>query len=603
MIKHALLIGVSQYQPELSPLPGTADDIKAMRGVLSHPEMGGFDEVQTLLNPEPMAMQEAIELFFSNCKKNDLALLFFSGHGIKDDQGRLYFSTPKTRKSEKGELIRATAVPAGFVQDVMSNSRCKRQVVILDCCFSGAFAEGMTAKESGSVDISAQLGGEGRAVLTSSSSTQYSFEQAGAKGSVYTRYVVEGIETGAADTDDDGFVSVDELHEYARKKVQAAAPAMRPKIYAVEEGFKIHVARATVDDPYLKYRKEADKLATRGEFSVVGRFTLDTLQTELGIKVQEATQIETEVLKPYREYQQRLKNYEDALHQTLQSNQSLTDSDREELKLLRQVLDLEEADVDSIEAKLMSATERMAASNRLMASLKTVRSRQQDEDEASQPNQSDIPNATEEAPLEDLLSSFKQAIKREPVETEAVSGEAAQWSTSRRSAKPLQSAMRSPEPAASLMSSYQTALETPTENREHTGRSKQPNHLVPQADGGTRQGNSHQLPALPTEQPKLEQQSHFAPQTNGVSPQGVYYHAVTVPKDPSKLWLLLAGGGVGIAIALTIFASFAIFNRSAPAPVYYEYEAPEGIDDDPWPEQEDSPSYPPYPPYPPPPRP
>jgi uncharacterized caspase-like protein len=49
---------------------------------------------------------------------------------------------------------------------------------------------------------------------------------------------VEGIEKGAADTDNDGMISVDELHEYARKKVQEAAPAMKPEIYAVKEGVR-----------------------------------------------------------------------------------------------------------------------------------------------------------------------------------------------------------------------------------------------------------------------------------------------------------------------------------------------------------------------------
>ena len=45
------------------------------------------------------------------------------------------------------------------------------------CCFSGAFAEGLSAKDDGTVDLRSQLGGEGRAVLTSSNSIQYSFEQ------------------------------------------------------------------------------------------------------------------------------------------------------------------------------------------------------------------------------------------------------------------------------------------------------------------------------------------------------------------------------------------------------------------------------------------
>ncbi len=97
-------------------------------------------------------------------------------------------------------------------------------------------------------------------------STQYSFEQEGAELSVYTRYIVEGIETGAADTDDDGMISVDELHQYAYKKVQEAAPAMKPEIYAVREGFKIKLAKAPVGDPQLVYRKEVERWAREVRF-------------------------------------------------------------------------------------------------------------------------------------------------------------------------------------------------------------------------------------------------------------------------------------------------------------------------------------------------
>ena len=200
MAKVALLIGVSEYEPGLNPLPSAAKDIKAMKQVLQHSEMGNFTEsdIRVLKNPDRQVMEEAIEALFANRQKDDLVLLFFSGHGIKDDQGRLYLSTSKTRKNLQGELVRSTAVPANIVQESMSKSRSKRQVVILDCCFSGAFAEGMLAKDDGSVDVKSQLGGEGRAILTSSTSTQYSFEQQGSDLSVYTRYLIEGIETGAA---------------------------------------------------------------------------------------------------------------------------------------------------------------------------------------------------------------------------------------------------------------------------------------------------------------------------------------------------------------------------------------------------------------------
>ncbi|MHC5718143.1 MAG: caspase family protein, partial [Nostoc sp.] len=236
MAKVALLIGVSEYEPGLNPLPASVRDMQAIAKVLQNPEMGDFAEtdIQKLENPDPQRMQEAIETLFSDRRKDDLAIVYFSGHGIKDESGKLYLATRLTRKNTQGQLIKSTAVPASFIHNIMSESRSKRLVIILDCCFSGAFAEGWSAKDDGSVNIQAELGCEGRVVLTSSTSTQYSFQQEGANLSTYTRYLVEGIETGAADLDNNGVVSVDELHEYAKKKVKEAAPAMQPEIYAVK---------------------------------------------------------------------------------------------------------------------------------------------------------------------------------------------------------------------------------------------------------------------------------------------------------------------------------------------------------------------------------
>lgn len=248
MAKVALLIGVSEYQQGFNPLPAATKDVEGMRRVLQHPELGEFDEVKVLVNPDPVAMQTEIQAAFSSSRqKNDLVLLFFSGHGIKDERGNLYLATNLTRKTERGELLIGTTVPASFVHYIMNNCRSKRQVAILDCCFSGAFAEGLLAKEEGSVDIRNQLGGEGRVVLTSSTSTEYSFQQKGEELSIYTRYLVEGIETGAADLDDDGMISVDELHEYAKEKVQEVLPAMNPEIYIVKQGSRIELAKAPTE--------------------------------------------------------------------------------------------------------------------------------------------------------------------------------------------------------------------------------------------------------------------------------------------------------------------------------------------------------------------
>ncbi len=361
MVKVALLIGVSEYEPGLNPLLGAVKDVEAMQQVLAHPEMGGFAEadIMVLKNPQRQEMEEAIENLFGSRQKDDLLLLFFSGHGIKDDTGRLFLATRTTRKTLRGDLIRSSAVSANFIHESMSRSRSKRQVVILDSCFSGAFAEGLSAKDDGTVNIREQLGGEGRAVLTSSSSTQYSFEQQGSDLSIYTRYLIEGITTGAADLDEDEVVSIDELHEYASRKVREIQPTMRPEIYTSREGFKIRLTKVPQGDPKQKYRKEVARYSKRGEVPFVGRKILDALRSHLGLSEMEATAIEDEMLAVARqEFRQKLQQYERDFTEALQQTVALSEDDLNALRQnLQQILGLRNEDTMPIEARVTTQME------------------------------------------------------------------------------------------------------------------------------------------------------------------------------------------------------------------------------------------------------
>lgn len=354
MAKVALIVGVSEYAPGLNPLPQAIKDAERVRAVLLRADIGQFDkpDVNLLLNPSRQSMEEAIEQLFTGREKDDLLLLYFSGHGIKDDLGILYLSTSKTRKGLRGELVRSTAVSSRFIHESMERSRSKRQVVILDCCFSGAFAEGLSAKDDGVVDIRTQLGGIGRAVLTSSTSTQYSFGQENSL-SVYTQYLIEGLETGEADQDRDEFVSIDELHDYASRKVRESQPGMQPEIFAIKEGFKIRLAKVPPGDLLKKYRKEVEKSTNGGNLSFAGRRVLNVLRSRLGLSIDEAEAIEHEVLEPYRkEFGEKLTQYEQVFRDILWRDEALGDTTRKDLQNLQQILGLKNEHTWPIESSV-----------------------------------------------------------------------------------------------------------------------------------------------------------------------------------------------------------------------------------------------------------
>ena len=158
-----------------------------------------------MINASASDIRQAIEIVFADREKQDLIVLFYSGHGVKDEGYNLYLAAHDTQMNNN-QVRRASAVECSFIHLMMSESKSKQQVIILDCCFSGAFAKGLTAKADVSIDVKSQLqqDAEGRVVLTSSTSAQPSFESQKASLGVYTSYLIEGIKTGYADEDGDG---------------------------------------------------------------------------------------------------------------------------------------------------------------------------------------------------------------------------------------------------------------------------------------------------------------------------------------------------------------------------------------------------------------
>jgi formylglycine-generating enzyme required for sulfatase activity len=333
----------------LPPLAAAPKDVAAMLRVLQNPELGAFDDVKTLIDPDLEAMQTAIDLLFQSCQKGDLGLLYFSGHGITDDSDRLYLATRRTGK----DTFRSTAVSASFIHGIMRDRGYQRQhVLILDCCYSGAFAEGWQAKGA-DVKLKSQLEVEGSVVLTSSTSTQKSYEDKEGELSLYTNYIVQGIESGAAESDGDGMISADELHEYAKRHVQSAKPAMKPEIYGIRQGIKIVLSRARVDAK-LEYRRLVERYAENGEISFVGQDILEFQRERWELSDEVAIAIENEVLEPVRKRLKNLERYEKSLERACKQQFPLTEKILGQFKDLQEVLGLRDEDINAIQERVIA---------------------------------------------------------------------------------------------------------------------------------------------------------------------------------------------------------------------------------------------------------
>ena len=225
----ALLVATYRYQDAgLHQLTAPGHDAEALAEVLRDPAIADFD-VTILVNKPHHVVGDAISEFYHNRRRDDLTLLYFTGHGLKDDQGRLYLAMTDTRRDH----LLFTALSAQQIDEAMESCSSRQKVLVLDCCYSGAFPTGRISKADPQVNTLEKFQGKGRVVLTASDATQYSFEgnQIIGEGtrSVFTRFLVEGLTTGDADLDSDGDISLDELYSYVHDRVIEEMPQQRPK--------------------------------------------------------------------------------------------------------------------------------------------------------------------------------------------------------------------------------------------------------------------------------------------------------------------------------------------------------------------------------------
>lgn len=233
--KYALIIGNTEYtDPGLVQLTAPGRDAEDFARVLQDKEIGAFDKVNVLINDLKHVVEEAIDDFFNYKKPDDLLVLYFSGHGVRDEAGALYLAVKNTTRTK----LRATGIKSDFIREVMDLSRSKRQVLILDCCYSGAFPQGTKAGIGGLMGMPQAFQGYGRYILTASDAIQLAWEGDKVIGktdnSLFTHFLVKGLE-GEADLDGDGRITVDELYDYAYEKVKYSTPNQTPSKFSSQQ--------------------------------------------------------------------------------------------------------------------------------------------------------------------------------------------------------------------------------------------------------------------------------------------------------------------------------------------------------------------------------
>lgn len=244
--KYALLIGINQYSdPDIIPLAYAEKDVLALNSVLvssaGYQEENVFMLISSAKNlaerPTRNNILMTLKWLSSNLKPEDSLLMLFCGHGdmVQSDN----YLIPMDGKKA---LLEDTAIRFSRIFEWLDQCPAGSQVVCLDACHSGGLARNQRGARGMQV-VSTSMGEElekysasGRAVLTSCSKDEVSYEDHELEHGVFSYYMVDGLSSAVADNNGDKVVTVYELGHYIREhvsdwcKIQRKVPSQTPRL-------------------------------------------------------------------------------------------------------------------------------------------------------------------------------------------------------------------------------------------------------------------------------------------------------------------------------------------------------------------------------------
>ena len=227
MSRDALVVGINIYKysrlPNLS-LP--SEDAEAIAQLLTH--YGGFrvkrlpeaieDDNSVCVDPEDTVslkqLKKAIEQLFLPEGEHppDTALLYFSGHGLRDDsqikQGYLATSDVNPDEEKWGLSLK-------WLRQVLEASPIKRKIIWLDCCYSG---ELLNFKENLEKETNpGNKEGYNRCFITASRAFEVAFEETSGNHGVLTGALLQGLDPTQQP---DGWVTNYSLADFINRELE-----------------------------------------------------------------------------------------------------------------------------------------------------------------------------------------------------------------------------------------------------------------------------------------------------------------------------------------------------------------------------------------------
>ncbi|MDR1141447.1 MAG: caspase family protein [Planctomycetaceae bacterium] len=225
-----LLVSIEKY--ELAPLDFAEGDVGQLAQTLMNRydclAQACIDTVTTVGDTGEVAAQKSImrkiETWCKSLGAEDNAVLYLAGHGVKDENGKLYLAMINFNRKN----FETAAIPLEWIREQFGKCGGKNKLLLIDTCFAGE-SKSVDFEQANSGDVSGSFA-ELKNVVTIAScrENEKSWLWGDAKHSLFTYWLIEAFK-GHADADGDRIVTCDEIVRYLQDNVSWTAAAALEK--------------------------------------------------------------------------------------------------------------------------------------------------------------------------------------------------------------------------------------------------------------------------------------------------------------------------------------------------------------------------------------
>ena len=162
-------------------------------------------------------VKSSFEKLGNEVQADDVFVFYIAGHGITYDEDGDYYYLPSNFRFTSSEAIQQQGISKNDLTRYLSLIKAGKTLMLMDTCNAGSFLGNNTRGLSEQTAIDRLTRSTGHATIVASSDDQVAMEGYEGHG-IFTYILVEGL-SGKADTDADGFITLQELSAYTEEEV------------------------------------------------------------------------------------------------------------------------------------------------------------------------------------------------------------------------------------------------------------------------------------------------------------------------------------------------------------------------------------------------